>query len=102
MPKFGAVIYGYRQKGVQFNAEIYLKAESLKFKRSCLENSVLVIPAFSFDIHDLSVYWDWLGGFQAPWSAIGVCRLLLSIVVLCHLVNHKDQKQLPYSLQPAH
>ncbi len=74
--------------------EIYLKAESLKFKRSLFRKLVLVIPAALVLISMIFLFIGiGLGGF----SSSMVCNWCmpvasLSIVVLCHLVNHKDQK----------
>lgn len=72
----------------------YLKAENLKFKRTLFRKLMILIPAVLILISVVFIYIGiGLGGFS---SAI-VCNWgmpvgSLSIAILCHLANHKDQK----------
>lgn len=72
----------------------YLEAENLKFKRSLFRKLIIFIPIALILISMIFIYLNiGLGGFS---SSI-VCNWCmpvasLSIVILCHLVNHKDQK----------
>lgn len=88
--------------------QTYLKAENLKMKRSLFRKLNLFIPAALILISMVFLFIGiGLGGFS---SAV-VCNWCmpvasLSIMFLCHLVNHKDQKHkyrtlysLPISLE---
>lgn len=72
----------------------YLEAENLKFKRSLFRKLILLIPAVLILISMVFISIGiGLGGF----SSSVVCNwcmpiATLSIVILCHLVNYKDQK----------
>lgn len=72
----------------------YIKAENLKFKRSLFRKLIIFIPAALVLISMIFIFLKiGLGGF----SSSLVCNWCmpvasLSIVILCHLVNNKDQK----------
>lgn len=73
----------------------YLKAENLKFKHSLFRKLIILIPAALILISVVLVYLGMgLGGF----GSVIVCNWCmpiasLSVVILCHFVNQKDQKQ---------
>ncbi|HIU77318.1 MAG TPA: lantibiotic immunity ABC transporter MutE/EpiE family permease subunit [Candidatus Pelethocola excrementipullorum] len=81
----------------------YLKAENLKFKRSLFRTLILFIPVALILISMIFIFIGiGLGGFSSS-IVCNWCMPIasLSIVVLCHLVNNKDQKhkyQTLYSL----
>ncbi|WP_189029179.1 lantibiotic immunity ABC transporter MutE/EpiE family permease subunit [Paenibacillus albidus] len=72
----------------------YLRAENLKFKRSLFRKLIIFIPVALILISMIFIFIGiGLGGFS---SSI-VCNWCMpiasiSIVILCHLVNDKDQK----------
>jgi len=72
----------------------YLKAENLKFKRSLFRKLIFIIPAALVLISIIFIFVGiGLGGF----SSSMVCNWCMpiasiSIVVLCHLANNKEQK----------
>lgn len=74
--------------------QTYLKAENLKFKRSLFRKLIIFIPVALILISMIFIFIGiGLGGFS---SSI-VCNWCMpiasiSIVILCHLVNDKDQK----------
>lgn len=73
----------------------YLNAENLKFKRSLFRKLIVLIPAALMII---SLSFLWIGVGLGGFSSSVVCNWCmpaasLSIVILSHLVNHKDQKQ---------
>ena len=75
--------------------QIYLKAENLKFKRSLFRKLILIIPAA---LIVLSMIFLFIGIGLGGFSSSIVCNWCmpvasLSIVILCHLVNNKEQKQ---------
>ncbi|WMJ90448.1 lantibiotic immunity ABC transporter MutE/EpiE family permease subunit [Anaerocolumna sp. MB42-C2] len=72
----------------------YLKAENLKYKRSLFRKLIIVIPLVLILIAMIFLYIGiGLGGFSSSivcnWS---MPIASLTIVLLCHLVNNKDQK----------
>lgn len=72
----------------------YLKVENLKFKRSLFRKLIIFIPVALILISMIFIFIGiGLGGFSSSivcnWS---MPIASLSIVILCHLVNHKDQK----------
>lgn len=72
----------------------YLKAESLKFKRSLFRKLIILIPAALILISMVFIFIGiGLGGFSSS-MVCNWCMPIasLSIVILCHLVNNKDQK----------
>lgn len=74
--------------------QVYLQAENLKFKRSLFRKLIVFIPVALILISMIFIFIGiGLGGF----SSSMVCNwsmpiASLSIVILCHLVNNKDQK----------
>lgn len=72
----------------------YLKAENLKFKRSLFRKLIIFIPVALILVSMIFIFIGiGLGGF----SSSVVCNwsmpiASLSVVILCHLVNYKDQK----------
>ncbi|UWD49436.1 lantibiotic immunity ABC transporter MutE/EpiE family permease subunit [Clostridioides difficile] len=74
--------------------QTYLKVENLKFKRSLFRKLIIFIPVALILISMVFIFIGiGLGGF----SSSMVCNwsmpiASLSIVILCHLVNNKDQK----------
>lgn len=72
----------------------YLKAEKLKFKRSLFRKLIIFIPAALILISMIFIFIGIdLGGFSSS-IVCNWCMPIasLSIVILCHLVNNKDQK----------
>lgn len=72
----------------------YLKAENLKFKRSLFRKLILFIPAALILISMVFIFIGiGLGGFSSS-IVCNWCMPIasLSIAILCHLVNNKDQK----------
>lgn len=72
----------------------YLNAENLKFKRSLFRKLMLLIP---LSLIIVSMIFLWIGIGLGGFSSAMVCNWCmpfgsLSIVILCHLVNQKDQK----------
>lgn len=72
----------------------YLKAENLKFKHSLFRKLILFVPA---TLVLISVIFIFIGIGMGGFSSSMVCNWCMpvasvSIVILCHLVNHKDQK----------
>lgn len=74
--------------------QTYVKVENLKFKRSLFRKLIIFIPVALILISMVFIFIGiGLGGF----SSSMVCNwsmpiASLSIVILCHLVNNKDQK----------
>lgn len=73
---------------------IYLKAENLKFKRSLFRKLIIFIPAALILVSMIFIF---IGIGMGGFSSSIVCNwsmpiASLSIVILCHLVNNKDQK----------
>lgn len=83
--------------------QLYFKAESLKFKHSLFRKLIVLIPAALIAISMVFLFMGiGFGGFLSS-MVCNWCMPVasLSIVLLCHLVNHKDQKhkyQTLYSL----
>ncbi|MGO4789331.1 lantibiotic immunity ABC transporter MutE/EpiE family permease subunit [Paenibacillus sp. 2KB_20] len=74
--------------------QTYLKAENLKYKRSLFRKLIILIPTALIMISMVFIFIGiGLGGFSSAmvsnWS---MPIASLSIVILCHLVNKKDQK----------
>lgn len=72
----------------------YLKAENLKFKRSLFRKLIIFIPVALILISMIFIFLNiGLGGFSSS-IVCNWCMPIasLSIVILCHLVNNKDQK----------
>lgn len=72
----------------------YLKAENLKFKCSLFRKLIIFIPAALILISIIFIFIGiGLGGFSSS-IVCNWCMPIasLSIVILCHLVNNKDQK----------
>lgn len=72
----------------------YLKAENLKFKRTLFRKLIIFIPVALILISMIFIYIGiGLGGFSSS-MVCNWCMPIasLSIVILCHLVNNKDQK----------
>lgn len=72
----------------------YLTAENLKFKRSLFRKLIIFIPVALILISMIFIFIGiGLGGFSSS-IVCNWCMPIasLSIVILCHLVNHKDQK----------
>ncbi|KOR89264.1 lantibiotic immunity ABC transporter MutE/EpiE family permease subunit [Paenibacillus solani] len=74
--------------------QTYLKAENLKYKRSLFRKLIILIPTALIMISMVFIFIGiGLGGFSSAmvsnWS---MPIASLSIVILCHLVNNKDQK----------
>lgn len=72
----------------------YLKAENLKFKHSLFQKLIILVP---LALVLASVVLIYAGMGFGIFSSVMVCNWCmpiasLSIVFLCHLVNHKDQK----------
>lgn len=74
--------------------QAYLKAENLKFKRSLFRKLILLIPVTLILISMVFVFIGiGLGGFSSS-ILCNWCMPVtsLSIMLLCHFVNNKDQK----------
>lgn len=72
----------------------YLKAENLKFKRSLFRKLIIFIPVALILISMIFIFLNiGLGGFSSS-IVCNWCMPIasLSIVILCHLVNNKEQK----------
>ncbi|WP_394923619.1 lantibiotic immunity ABC transporter MutE/EpiE family permease subunit [uncultured Robinsoniella sp.] len=72
----------------------YLEVENLKFKRSLFRKLILFIPIALILVSVIFIFIGiGLGGFSSS-VVCNWCMPLasLSIVILCHLVNNKDQK----------
>ncbi len=72
----------------------YLEAENLKFKRSLFRKLIIFIPVALILISIIFIFIGiGLGGFSSS-IVCNWCMPIasLSIVILCHLVNNKDQK----------
>jgi lantibiotic transport system permease protein len=72
----------------------YLQAENLKFKRSLFRKLLIYIPAALIILSMIFLFIGiGLGGFSIAMVSNWCMPIAtLSIVVLAHLVNHKDQK----------
>lgn len=73
---------------------IYLKAENWKFKHSLFRKLIIFIPVALILISMIFIFIGiGLGGFSSS-MVCNWCMPIasLSIVILCHLVNNKDQK----------
>lgn len=73
---------------------IYLKAENLKFKHSLFQKLIVLVPLALVLASIVLIY---AGMGFGVFSSVMVCNWCmpiasLSIVFLCHMVNHKDQK----------
>lgn len=73
----------------------YLKAENLKFKRSLFRKLIILIPVALILISMIFIFIGiGLGGFSSSIVSNWCMPIAaLSVVILCHLVNYKDQKQ---------
>ncbi|MGM1049266.1 MAG: lantibiotic immunity ABC transporter MutE/EpiE family permease subunit [Bacillota bacterium] len=72
----------------------YLEAENLKFKRSLFRKLIIFIPVALILISMIFIFIGiGLGGFSSSIVSNWCMPIAaLSIVILCHLVNNKDQK----------
>ena len=72
----------------------YMKAENLKFRRSLFRKLILLIPA---GLILMSVIFIFIGIGMGGFSSSVVCNwcmpvACLSVTILCHLANKKEQK----------